>query len=248
MYKTRISSFPLEVWKSERPIGSPPIPVPSRAQDIEVWIDFDGTITRKDVLDELIATFAIDDRWCQAEARWQAGLIGSMECLSEEFSTLSVDADTLRQFLTTIPIDPGAGALFALLRANGVPFTILSDGVEQFIAAILARLPAGVVPVRANRIEHVGQRIQLRCPHHHEQCSSAAAHCKCRSASLLGNANRTSIYIGDGRSDLCPARKADLVFAKGALARLLEREGRAFIPFDTLNDVAAALAAAWETA
>ena len=53
------------------------------------------------------------------------------------------------------------------------------------------------------------------------------------------------LYVGDGRSDLCPARRADLVFAKGALATALATEGVPFRPFDTLADVAATLAAGW---
>ena len=71
-------------------------------------------------------------------------------------------------------------------------------------------------------------------------------HCKCGSAEALHRPGRKTIYIGDGRSDLCAARKADVVFAKRALARCLTAEGRAFLPFDTLADVRGALAAAWE--
>ena len=36
------------------------IPLPARSQ---LWIDFDGTITRQDVLDELIRRYAADDSW-----------------------------------------------------------------------------------------------------------------------------------------------------------------------------------------
>jgi 2-hydroxy-3-keto-5-methylthiopentenyl-1-phosphate phosphatase len=37
----------------------------------------------------------------------------------------------------------------------------------------------------------------------------------------------------------------DCIFAKGALAEALKREGRPFVPFKTLLDVAAALSRQW---
>ena len=44
-------------------------------------------------------------------------------------------------------------------------------------------------------------------------------------------------YVGDGWSDRCAAKAADLVFARGTLAEHLAAEGVAFEPFDDLNDV-----------
>lgn len=219
-----------------------PIPSPLQAQ---VWIDFDGTITRKDVLDELILAFGKDDSWRAVEARWQAGEIGSFDCLREEFDVLRVDAPRLNQFLQAIPIDPGAASLFRLLKKHHISTAILSDGIETFISLILQRENIEPVTIRSNRITHVDDRLGLVCPHRSPTCETNAAHCKCASIATLGVRSRTSIYIGDGRSDLCPARKADIVFAKNALARIFCEEGRPFIPFETLNDVKRVLANAW---
>ena len=44
-------------------------------------------------------------------------------------------------------------------------------------------------------------------------------------------------YVGDGWSDRCAAKAADLVFARGTLAEHLAAEGVAFEPFDDLLDV-----------
>jgi len=56
---------------------------------------------------------------------------------------------------------------------------------------------------------------------------------------------RKVIYIGDGRSDLCVSRKADVRFAKGVLANLLASENLPFHRFDTLSDVARMLEKRW---
>lgn len=238
---------PLLAEPMARIAPAPPLPTADRS---ELLLDFDGTITSADMLDELVARFAADDSWKELERRWQACEIGSRECLGREFDLLRVSAEQLEAFLQTIELDPGVERLFTVAAARGVPLTIVSDGVDRFIEALLARLPAGVRPpglaVRANAIEQRGDRLKLLYPHIHAECAAAAAHCKCRSAALRHAGGRSSIYIGDGLSDLCPARKAGAVFAKGRLAAALAREGIGYHPFHTLKDVAAALERAWD--
>lgn len=211
---------------------------PDRAQ---VWIDFDGTITERDVLDELIKKFAVDLSWHEVERLWSTGKIGSYECLRREFDLIRIGEAELEKFLRTIPVDGGVWGLFEMLEGSGVPFAILSDGIESFIRKILSREKPITATIRSNRVEQAGNRLSLVCPHRVEACESRAAHCKCASAKALQTESRVSIYIGDGRSDLCPARKAEVVFAKGALARLLTAEGKPFIAFETLADVTAVL-------
>lgn len=213
--------------------------------DSQVWIDFDGTISKRDVLDELIRQFAKNDSWRLIEERWAAGLIGSYDCLREEFALLRVAAPELTDFVRRIPIDPGFGPLLQLLRTRHVPVAILSDGVERFIRLILAENGLSHIPIYANRIAHRGERLSLRCHLRSGNCESGAAHCKCSTASRLGFPERKNVYIGDGRSDLCPAGKADVVFAKGVLAQELSRRQFPFIPYSTLTEVVARLERTW---
>ena len=222
---------------------TPAVPAPGRCQ---VWIDFDGTITRTDVLDELISRHAVDDSWRAVEADWQAGRIGSRECLGRQLAVVRATDAELDALLAAVPLDPGLGELFRALDAAAVPVAVLSDGIDRFIAALMARAGLGHVPVRSNRITRRGPAMVLVCPHGDPLCASAAAHCKCGSMNRLAAPGRDcDIYIGDGRSDLCPARRAGVVFAKGVLAKNLAAEGVPFVPFDTLADVAGVLAEAW---
>ena len=226
-----------------RGVGARLLPPPDRCQ---AWVDFDGTITAVDVLDELIRRHAVDDSWRAVEADWQAGRIGSRQCLSRQLAAVrAIDAD-LARLVADVPLDPGVGRLFATLAAAAVPATIVSDGLAPFITALMARAGLSAVPVRSNDVVRRGTAIDLVCPHASAACRSAAAHCKCGSIVELTAVGRDrQIYVGDGRSDLCPARTTDVVFAKGTLAASLAAEGVAFLPFRTLDDVADALAAAW---
>src|SRR5258706_6088080 len=210
----------------------------------QVWIDFDGTITERDVVDALIERFAVDESWKDIEGQWSRGEIGSFECLQRQFALLRISRAELEQFLRTIPLDPGWPMLRGLLERNDVPFGILSDGVEAFIRTILGQ-EGQDIPVRSNAIRHSGNKLLLLCPHFDGMCESRAAHCKCASADALRMEERWTIYIGDGRSDLCAARKAHVVFAKSVLARELSREDVAYYKFENLADIAAILGRAW---
>ncbi len=224
-------------------IGAPLLlPGPRSA---EVWIDFDGTLTQGDVVDGLIRSFAVTDHWRALEADWQAGRIGSQACLAGQFDLVRIADDELEAFLDSVSLDPGAPSLLNMLRGWRVPVTILSDGIDWFIDRILRAGGVEPPPIRSNRLVRAEETLRLECPHQSAACSSAAAHCKCASLAALETAGTRRVYIGDGQSDLCVARKAHVRFAKGVLATRLTDEGLPFIPFRTLHDVCMILDACW---
>ena len=227
-------------------LGNVSLPCP---QQSEILLDFDGTITRVDVLDELIARFAVNDSWKEFERQWQAGQIGSRECLAKEFESIRATRKNLDAFLMEIELDPGVERLFHVLSEYRIPVTIVSDGVDIFIKRLLTRLDPKIIPkglvIRANAIRHHGDKIELRFPHANSACEVAAAHCKCHSAAFRHHSGRHAIYIGDGLSDICPAHKAPAIFAKSRLAEILSHQGISHLPFSTLDDVATTLCRAW---
>jgi 2,3-diketo-5-methylthio-1-phosphopentane phosphatase len=211
----------------------------------QVWLDFDGTITRRDVIDELLQRYSIDDSWKTFEQQWQASLIGSRQCLEEQFDLIRISQDELDNFLDGVELDTGFFSLLMLLNSLAVPVAILSDSVDVFIMRILQRHGVKNVPVRSNTMVRHSLEIELCCPYGDPKCECGAAHCKCSSIRAIGDPKRKSIYIGDGISDLCPARKADLVFAKGALSQCLEKNSLKFIRYSNLNEVSQVLQNAW---
>jgi 2,3-diketo-5-methylthio-1-phosphopentane phosphatase len=217
-------------------------PTPDAA---EVWIDFDGTLTRQDVVDSLVRGFCATDEWRKLEDAWQCGRIGSRDCLSGQFGLVRIGEEDLDAFLASVSLDPGASHLLNLLERRDVPTTILSDGIDWFIDYILRAHDLQPPPMRSNTLVRAGTSWRLVCPHFSSACPVAAAHCKCSSMERLGTPGRWRIYIGDGRSDVCAARKAHLRFAKGTLAENLEDEGLEYVPFTTLHDVCRVLETAW---
>jgi 2-hydroxy-3-keto-5-methylthiopentenyl-1-phosphate phosphatase len=112
---------------------------------------------------------------------------------------------------------------------------IVSSGLPQLILPVLER--EGIqVEVRSNFADPSpnGWRVRFR---HDGPCPVCGDRCKRRSLPD----GRPLVFVGDGYSDRCASLASDRVFARDDLARYLDEQGVSYEPFDTLNDVAAAL-------
>src|SRR5258706_8234897 len=98
-------------------------------QNIAIFCDFDGTITRTDLTDAVLEAFALPE-FKDWEQRWQTGEIGSQECLAQQVALIQADRADLITFARNFPIDEGIFALDQRCVANGAPLTIVSDGLD----------------------------------------------------------------------------------------------------------------------
>src|SRR6266576_2180783 len=192
---------------------------------MQVFCDFDGTISVQDATDFILSRFA-DPEWQDIEEQWKKGAVGSAECMQRQIALIRATRRELDAALDEIEIDLSFPAFASYCRSQGIPLTILSDGVDYFIHRILARHSLPPLPVIANQLRICGQngntRYHLAFPFSQAICKSAAGMCKCR---CVGSPPATRLYIGDGRSDFCVANKPDLLFAKNKLAEYCERQG-----------------------
>jgi len=181
---------------------------------LHILCDFDGTISTEDVTDSLLARFA-DPEWEAIEADWKAGRIGSRECMTRQVALIRATPEQLDRHLDGIEIDRHFAGFVRLARTYGMPLTVVSDGLDHAIRALLAREGLGDLPILANHLERIGaDRYRLRSPHAAPACSAASGTCKC----AVANAAETqTLLIGDGASDFCAGAAVDLVFAKEAL-------------------------------
>ena len=211
-----------------------------RAEPLPGWrvfIDFDNTITKGDVLDGLIERFAVDDVWRELEAEWAAGRIGARECLDGQLRSMRGTWPEFESQLLAVELDPGFGRLRGVLREARVELTILSDNFDRFLEVVLRRHGHADARYFANHVEFAGSGLLPSFPHYNPQCPGCA-HCK--KTHFVPRRDRV-VYIGDGASDICPAREADTVFAKSSLLGHLQGAGLPCRPFDDLAGVAAEL-------
>ena len=137
--------------------------------------------------------------------------------------------------------------LAALAAERGWLLEILSDGLGFYIRALLAA--EGLrLPVRTNEAEPdtsgLGRPV-VTTPFLNPRCGRCGT-CKTDRVEDLARRGFRVVYAGDGYSDLCAAPRAHELFAKDVLARHCAERGIPFTPFESLHDVARALARAPE--
>jgi 2-hydroxy-3-keto-5-methylthiopentenyl-1-phosphate phosphatase len=209
---------------------------------MRVICDFDGTITRQDSTDLVLDTLA-DPRWRSLQDDWVAGRISGAECMRGQVALIGGSAGDLDAVLDAVDLDPGFAAFVTWCEQRGFPVSIVSDGVDYFIARILARHGLTRLPVRANQLAGEAGAWRLRQPWREPDCANGSGVCKCGAIDGAAKAaDETVVFVGDGRSDFCIAAEADVLFAKGALAEHVTQRKQAYLPFATFDDVRRSLA------
>ena len=195
-----------------------------------VLCDFDGTIALDDVTDSLLLRFGRPG-WETLEADWLSGRIGSRECMQGQVALLDCSPAEMQAHLAAVQIDPQFPAFVAALEARGWPLTIVSDGLDVAIADILRRHGLGRLKVVANQLVADGsRRWRLEFPHARPDCLSGGGNCKCAFAGVMpgpGLPRSQLLMIGDGVSDFCVAKRADLVLARKRLLAHCQDHGLA---------------------
>ncbi|MBS4031171.1 MAG: MtnX-like HAD-IB family phosphatase [Clostridiales bacterium] len=206
-----------------------------RLSNVEVLCDFDGTITNDDIGFNIIKTFA-GQGWHEIEDAYQRGEKGSREALAEIFALTTVSEETLRRFIEeNFFVDPSFPAFLTLCRREKIAVTVLSDGFDFYIDLIFNKFKVDV-PYYANRLKVVDCSLHANFPHASSQCGSCGT-CKLDYAKQVKKNGAQIIYIGDGYSDRCVSGVADVVFAKGILAKYCQQQGTPFHPFENFNDI-----------
>jgi HAD superfamily phosphoserine phosphatase-like hydrolase len=201
-----------------------------------VFLDFDGTVTVEDTGIHALERCATG-AWREIGEAYGRGEIGSRECLLDEWALLPDDEARLRAVVAEVPIDPGVHGLVAALHAAGADVTIVSDGFGIGVDEIAAEL--GVAAL-SNRVDWETGRLEFP---HEDRCCPCSTCGTCKQAPLKDarRRGRHTVLVGDGTSDRKAALLADVVFAKGALARWCETCDVAHHRFDRLADVQHAL-------
>lgn len=195
---------------------------------ISVFVDFDGTIAVDDTTDRILERFA-DPAWRDVESDWEAGRIGSRECMARQIEFIRARPEEIDAFARNAAFDPAFPQFVTFCRTNGIEVTVVSDGLDRVARQVLTR--AGVeVDLISNHLESLGgDRWRLAFPHARSDCRSSAGTCKC--STVTAKPNELRILIGDGHSDFCAAGVADLVLAKDSLAEHCATAGISYRPF-----------------
>jgi 2-hydroxy-3-keto-5-methylthiopentenyl-1-phosphate phosphatase len=214
---------------------------------IRTFIDFDGTISRKDVGDLMFETFG-GARCTALVAEYVSGALSATECFRRECEACGeVELQSFNSFLDAQEIDSSFAGFVSFCEERKIGCTILSDGMDYYVARILKNNGLSRVKFFANMLDLLPvdgtSRVRFRpsFPYRDETCERCAC-CKRNHILTLSADEDIIVYIGEGYSDRCPARYADVVFAKDRLKEFCRAEGIPFVPYRTFGDVTKRLA------
>jgi 2-hydroxy-3-keto-5-methylthiopentenyl-1-phosphate phosphatase len=200
-------------------------------------VDFDGTITQEDVLDEIARTFGDDEVYREVDEALDRNGITLHEVLRREFEPVRASLGEVIEWVhANASIRQGFRELVELARERGWRVVVVSSGFRQLIEPMLERAGIEGLELVSNEVDPdpEGWRITFFDESRCEICGEACKRTTVRSVVDGGEV----VYVGDGYSDRCAAEDADLVFARRGLAAYLTERGVPFEPFDDFFQIA----------
>ena len=201
-------------------------------------IDFDGTLSVKDTIDDMLEHFA-DPSWEDIEQSWLNGEINAVECMTQQVRMVKTDNITLESFFRGIQLDATFMPFYKHI-SQFAKVAIVSDGLDHAVKVAMRNAAMPDIPVYANHLHFTPSGLDISFPNKVEGCAGGNGTCKCAIAQNLAlDANGPVVLIGDGKSDACLAGRADIVFAKGSLIKHCEKNNIQHHKFQTFADVLA---------
>lgn len=182
---------------------------------IVVFCDFDGTVARADVGYHMFHHFS-GGRCDDLLPDWKSGVLSTRDCLLREAAMIQAPAETIYRFLDRFEIDDTFVEFERLCRANDVPVVVVSEGLDFYIKHILSRYSLAHLPLLCNHGRIENDRLHIEFPHTNTTCRRCGS-CKGERIAEYRRAEGGDcrvVFVGDGYSDACAAKEADLLFAK----------------------------------
>lgn len=203
-----------------------------------VYTDFDGTITVEDIGDKLFQQYGDGNVCFQNFKHYTQGSLTARECWKNSCTTLQpITQDEIAHFAMQQSIDRYFPSFIQYCEEQTIPVNIVSDGFDAYINPILTKNGFSLLPTFCNSLQfNADGSVEPIFPHTDSECLNCA---NCKRNHLLSRSSDSQVivYIGDGYSDRCPIRYADIIFAKNSLVAYCESQNITYHRFVTFYDV-----------
>ncbi|AOM07131.1 2-hydroxy-3-keto-5-methylthiopentenyl-1-phosphate phosphatase [Bacillus cereus] len=209
---------------------------------IQVFCDFDGTITNNDNIMSIMEKFATPEAE-EVKNKILSQELSIQEGVSQLFQLIPTNLhDDIIQFLiATAEIRSGFHEFIQFVKENNISFYVISGGMDFFVYPLLQ----GIIPkeqIYCNETDFSAEFITVKWPHScDDHCQNHCGLCKSSLIRKLSDTDDFHIVIGDSITDLQAAKQADKVFARDFLITKCEENHIAYTPFETFQDVQAEL-------
>ena len=202
-----------------------------------VICDFDGTTCPLDMGHRFLIQFT-NGRWQEIDDAYCRGEIGSRQAYEQVSSILeATEADILAFARAHGCVDPGFPEFRMRCREEGVDVKIVSDGFGFYIRSVLEQSCLTDIPCYTNEVVFgPGERVKIAFPYASADCGRCGT-CKRAIVRQCRQQYDCIVYVGNGHSDVCPSKEADLIFAKEVLYESCISGNTPCIPYNSFTDV-----------
>ncbi len=207
-------------------------------RQFKIFVDFDGTITKEDIGEEMFLRFGDAQKAKEIVNDWIDYKINAKQSWQMLCNTIkNFNLEEFDKFLMNSSIDESFKNFLNYCRENNYEIRILSDGLDYYIKKILDKEKLSNIEVYSNKLTFdINGNLIPVFPYTDEECNRCA-NCKRNHILNFSSDEDFSIYIGDGYSDVCPAQYCDFIFAKRSLLKYCEINRITYFPFSDFNDV-----------
>lgn len=204
-------------------------------QKIAVLSDFDGVISRRNVLEALYQEYSKVD-WEHYVDLWSREELSAVEEIPACLGEVTAPRVELEKFVSGLEIDPGFEDLYQFCDSRGHFLAVTSDGLQWYIELLLKKMGVEGIPVFANQIHFQQQGLTFSFPWY-DPGTPLNGTSKAVIVKKIQDLGYSVLYIGDGLSDKGAAKMADIVFAKDYLYELMLEDGRKPIEFRNFQQI-----------
>ncbi len=200
-----------------------------------VQCDFDGTVTHGDVSFLILDAFAREN-WRALLDEYMSGAITVGNFNTRAFHMVTADERKLLDFVKgKVQVRAGFKSFLAYCRRRDFRLVVVSNGVAFYIRAILNNLGGEDIEVHAAeaQFDPAGMKVAYIGP----DGKPLDDDFKGTFTRLFLKDGYRVIYVGNGISDLSPARQAHHIFATGDLLDACQHHNLKCVPFNTFKEV-----------
>lgn len=207
-------------------------------RQFKIFLDFDGTITKNDVGEEIFKKILNEDIVKKVVEDLLTDKISSRECWESLCDSASItDKNGFDDFILSQEIEPTLHRFVEYCEKNSFQLFVVSDGFDYYIEKILKRENLSHLKVFSNKLilNDEGKLIPS-FPYYNADCRSSA---NCKRNHIIENSGEDdyTVFIGDGNSDNDAIQYVDFIFAKDDLLKFCEVQRITYFPFRHFDDV-----------
>ncbi|NMM65344.1 MtnX-like HAD-IB family phosphatase [Clostridium sp. P21] len=200
-------------------------------------IDFDGTITVKDVGFTIVQELS-GEKWKEFNELRAQRKIGTPECSRGQWSLVNHNEEDLKNYLKKFSLNKGFKEFLKFANKNSYKLIIASDGYDVYINEILKELTKEElenIHILCNKAVY-NKGWKLSFPYENSKCN-LCGNCKKKIVKDLKDKGYEMFYVGDGESDKCACVYADKIFAKSFLKEHCEEKNIEYKSFNDFFDI-----------